>query len=139
MLPELKSKLSVCLAEFQEINLKIPESSQISIRKKNILVDHLHKVDREIRKIVALPENVVPFLVPGRLLKIAILNTETQVEQNWGWGILVNFTKQKINPKNIKSLGKNIELQQIMESNEAHYILDVYLYVSDRLTNDNMV
>ena len=26
-----------------------------------------------------------------------------------------------------------------MESNEAHYILDVYLYVSDRLTNDNMV
>ncbi len=67
-------------------------------------------MDREIRKIVALPENVVPFLVPGRLLRIAILNTETLVEQDWGWGILVNFTKQKINPKNIKSLGKNIEL-----------------------------
>jgi hypothetical protein len=52
---------------------------------------------------------------------------------------LVNFTKQKINPKNIKNLGKNKELQQIMESNESHYVLDVYLYVSDRLTNDNMV
>ncbi len=26
-----------------------------------------------------------------------------------------------------------------MESNESHYVLDVYLYVSDRLTNDNMV
>lgn len=139
MLPELKSKLGECLAEFQEINLKIPESNQMSIRKKNTLVDHLLKVDREIRKIVALPENVVPFLVPGRLIRIAILNTDTKQEQDWGWGILVNFTKQKINPKNMKSLGKNIELKQIMESNESHYILDVYLYVSDRLTKDNMV
>lgn len=26
-----------------------------------------------------------------------------------------------------------------MDSNESHYVLDVYLYVSDRLTNDNMV
>lgn len=99
--------------------------------------DHLSKVDREIRKIVALPENVVPFLVPGRLVKISIAS-DTK-EQDWGWGILVNFTKQKINPKNIKNLGKNRELQQIMDSNESHYVLDVYLYVSDRLTNDNMV
>lgn len=25
-----------------------------------------------------------------------------------------------------------------MDSNESHYVLDIYLYVSDRLTNDNM-
>jgi len=25
-----------------------------------------------------------------------------------------------------------------MEQNESHYVLDVYLYVKDRLTNDNM-
>lgn len=66
------------------------------------------KVDKEIRKIVALPENVVPFLVPGRLVRISI--TTDEKEKDWGWGILVNFTKQKINPKNIKNLGKNREL-----------------------------
>ena len=65
-------------------------------------------MDKEIRKIVALPENVVPFLVPGRLLSISIASDSK--EQDWGWGILVNFTKQKINPKNIKNLGKNREL-----------------------------
>lgn len=69
----------------------------------------MNKVDKEIRKIVALPENVVPFLVPGRLVRISI--TSDSKEQDWGWGILVNFTKQKINPKNIKNLGKNRELQ----------------------------
>lgn len=41
---------------------------------KTTLSDHLSKIDREIRKIVALPENVVPFLVPGRLIKVSILN-----------------------------------------------------------------
>lgn len=129
--------MSDCLAEFQSINEKIPQSNQQSIRKKTTLVDHKAKIDREIRKIVTLPENVVPFLVPGRLIRISIASSD-QKEQDWGWGILVNFTKQKINPKNIKNLGKNKELQQIMDSNESHYVLDVYLYVSDRLTNDNM-
>jgi len=51
------------------------------------------RIDREIRKIVALPENVVPFLVQGRLIKISIANSETGKVVDWGWGILVNFTK----------------------------------------------
>ena len=33
---------------------------------------------------------------------------------------------------------KNKELQSIIEQNETHYVLDVYLYVKDRLTGDNM-
>jgi ATP-dependent RNA helicase DOB1 len=108
------------------------------IRRKGQLQDHTAKIDREIRKIVTLPENIVPFLVQGRLIKICITNSTTQKETDWGWGILVNFTKQRINPKNIKNLGKNNELQEIIDSGESHYVLDVYLYVSDRLTNDNM-
>jgi len=53
----------------------------------------LKKVDAEIRKIVTLPENIVPFLVPGRLIKVCVTNSENNVDQDWGWGILVNFTK----------------------------------------------
>ena len=60
-------------------------------------------------------------------------------QQDWGWGILVNFTKQRLNPKNLQEVGrKNKELQRVIESNDVHYVLDVYLYVKDRLTGDNM-
>ena len=66
-------------------------------------------MNAQVRKIVAMPENVVPFLVPGRLIRVSILNGT--LEQDWGWGILVNFTKQKINPKNMTQVGaKNKEL-----------------------------
>ena len=98
----------------------------------------MQKVDAQIRKIVALPENIVPFLVPGRLIKISIMQTNS-TEQDWGWGILVNFTKQRINPKNIQCVGaKNKELEEIIDFNESHYLLDVYLYVKDKLTNENL-
>jgi hypothetical protein len=43
-------------------------------------MEHMSKVDKEIRKIVTLPENIVPFLVPGRLIKISIFNSETRKE-----------------------------------------------------------
>jgi len=64
----------------------------------------------EIRKITTLPENICPFLVPGRLIKVCVIDSVNQKETDWGWGILVNFTKQKINPKNIKDLSKNPDL-----------------------------
>lgn len=60
-------------------------------------------------------------------------------KQDWGWGILVNFKKMRLNPKNMHEIGrKNRALQDIIEQNESHYVLDVYLYVNDRLTGDNM-
>lgn len=60
-------------------------------------------------------------------------------QQDWGWGILVNFTKQRLNPKNLQQVGrKNKELQRVIEESDVHYVLDVYLYVKDRLTGDNM-
>ena len=33
---------------------------------------------------------------------------------------------------------KNKELQRVIEQTDVHYVLDVYLYVKDRLTGDNM-
>jgi hypothetical protein len=60
------------LAEFKALNQAIPQTSQTSIRRKTQLQSHLKTVDREIRKIVTLPENIVPFLVQGRLIKVSI-------------------------------------------------------------------
>lgn len=45
------------------------------------------KIKEEIRKIVVRPENIVPFLVPGRMIHI-------KTEQfDWGWGILGSVSK----------------------------------------------
>lgn len=136
VLPELKAKLSDCLAEFN--SLKGIIENQQAIRLKNRLERHAEKVQKQVRKIVARPENTVPFLKPGRFVRICI-ETGNGVK-DWGWGIFVNFTKQKISPKNILHIGgqKNTELKEILEKNESHYVLDVYLYVMDRLTSENI-
>ena len=77
------------------------------------------------------PENIVPFLVPGRLIHV---KTE---KEDWGWGILVNFSKQRITAKNKSQFkSKQSQLSDIKESTEATYILDVYLYSKDKLTSD---
>jgi rRNA-processing arch domain len=53
---------------------------------------------------VTLPENIVPFLVPGRFIKIrqgsiSAINEGTSPTMDWGWGVVVNYQKQRINPK----------------------------------------
>ena len=59
-------------------------------------------IGKEIRKIVSQPQNIVPFLVPGRLIKVQVQSIgDNEESQDWGWGIVVNFTKQKLNPKNL--------------------------------------
>ena len=49
----------------------------------------LAKVEEEIRTIVVTEENIIPFIVPGRLLEI----------EGFGWGIAVNAQKSRINAK----------------------------------------
>jgi len=75
----------------------------------------------------------VPFLVPGRLVRV---KSECQ---DWGWGVLANFSKQKINPKSISVGRKSKEFMDIASKNESLYVLDVFLYVKNRLTSDNLL
>jgi ATP-dependent RNA helicase DOB1 len=57
------------------------------IKKKMKLKQQKTKIKEEIRKIVVRPENIVPFLVPGRMIHI-------KTEQfDWGWGILGSVSK----------------------------------------------
>lgn len=88
-------------------------------------------IKKEVKKIVMKPENILPFLVPGRLLHI---KTE---KDDWGWGVLVSFSKQKINAKNTNMFKKKTpKLGEVKEKTESTYVLDVYLYSKDRLTTD---
>lgn len=76
------------------------------------------------------------------MIRVQVLsNTNGGSSVDWGWGIFVSFSQQRLNPKNAAAMSvgrKNKELQAIFENNEVHYVLDVYMYVKDRLTGDNM-
>jgi ATP-dependent RNA helicase DOB1 len=101
-LPALKQRLDDALTEFTSLN--IPNEGLIRHRRK--LENQLESVRSEVRTIVAEPENVVPFLAPGRLIRVSLSsgseNSSDDTAKEWGWGILVNFTKQRINAKNIQ-------------------------------------
>lgn len=51
----------------------------------------LNRINTKIHVIVCTPENVLPFLMIGRLVFIK------KEEVEWGWGIVLNFNKKKMN------------------------------------------
>ena len=69
ILPEIKAKLTERIEEFQTLRT-IPQEKLIRQKKK--LQVKREKIGRAIRKIVSQPENIVPFLVPGRLIRIQV-------------------------------------------------------------------
>lgn len=100
------------------------------------LKDQRAKVEVAVNNIVCLPENIVPFLVPGRFIKINQDDNNT----TWGWGVVVSFQKQRINPKKfVMGDSKNKDYLDVISKTEVHYILDVLLYVKNKLTSDNVL
>jgi hypothetical protein len=82
----------------------------------------------------------VPFLVPGRFIKITRDPSDGGAAENWGWGIVVNFMKQKINPKKfVMGDQKNKDYLDVITKSETHFILDVLLYVKNKLTSDSVL
>ena len=69
ILPEIKAKLTERIEEYQQLRT-IPQEKLIRQKKK--LIVRREKIGRAIRKIVSQPENIVPFLVPGRLIRIQV-------------------------------------------------------------------
>jgi len=49
---------------------------------------------RQMRTVVNQPLHVLPFLLPGRLVKV-----EEEDGTDWGWGIIVNWEKKKVPEK----------------------------------------
>ena len=62
-----------------------------------------------MKKIITLPEHILPFLSIGRL--IYIRNNDI----DWGWGVVINFTKKKLNVKKNKRkpVNENIGMLKI--------------------------
>ncbi|KAL2912079.1 ATP-dependent RNA helicase mtr4 [Polyrhizophydium stewartii] len=88
----------------------------------------LEELKRNMREVINQPAYSVPFLQPGRLVRVRVDATATAPERDFGWGIIVNFIKpqQAFKPKqgakNIKAI-----------ADEPKYIVDVLLHCAPGL------
>ena len=114
--PEFKRKIIDFNQKLNQISIQNEEGISELINSQNLLV----KYNEELTKIITAPENLVPFLCPGRLLKI----------KGFGWGICTNYTKKKfeLEIQKIKSKKEKDNLIASLgtkEKNVEMYFIDV--------------
>lgn len=96
-------------AEAKEI--KVEEEETLS--EYYTLKEHLDNLRNEIRETVTSPIHAVPYLQPGRLVKVV------DGDINWGWGVIINFQKKQEKGGAIAR-----------EETSSNYIVDVLLNCS---------
>lgn len=108
------------------------EKAQIRVKDEETVAEYYHlrvqlqKLKQNLRDFTNQPIYSVPFLQPGRLVKV------TDGDQEWGWGVVVNFTKKnekvatKLNNCNLFTLSQS---QSISDVN-TNYVVDVLLNCS---------
>jgi ATP-dependent RNA helicase DOB1 len=135
-IPQIKAKVKEMWERYKEISLM--NDVENVIKEKLSLEFQIQKFQDEISKIITQPENIVPFLTPGRLIKV----------KNWGWGIVVNFTKKKFEitqkEKKLKQINENLvndfnsKEYQNSESKQADiYLVDTLLYCKNIIDADS--
>lgn len=82
-----------------------------------------------INRIFQREENVLPFLIPGRLIWVK----DDYNKVDYGWGIVVNFTKKVINLKQPKRQIDNVE------NGKPQVIIDVLLYLDKKINSWNQI
>lgn len=116
------------LAELDKERLSISIKDEDSVAEYFHLRSQLQKLKQNLRDFANQALYTVPFLQPGRLVKVLytyyywmiLVNSVLQVtdgDQQWGWGVVVNFQK------------KNAKSQSISDVNTS-YVVDVLLNCS---------
>jgi ATP-dependent RNA helicase DOB1 len=68
------------------------------------LLQQYKSLKKDVRDIVLSPKHVLPFLQPGRLVRILCGTDESatfSIDENVSWGIIINFEKVKSNGEGI--------------------------------------
>lgn len=91
--------------------IKIPNETNIATYYN--IRDQLDNLGKQFRSFITQPTYLVPFLQPGRMIKV-----QKENEEEFDWGIIVNFKKQQNDEKNpLKA--------------ENQIIVDILLHVDD--------
>jgi len=132
-IPMMKLKIKEFYNKLKQINLDT--NAQSLIKETLEIQGQIEKFNEEVSKIVTLTENIIPFLAPGRLIKI----------KKWGWGIVVNFIKKNVELILKENKNKVIgeKLSSILSENNGNsknvemYFVDTLLYVSNVIDPDS--
>jgi ATP-dependent RNA helicase DOB1 len=80
------------LAELEEKKAELVVPEEESISEYYEIRDQLDELGKDFRTVITHPTYALPFLQPGRLV------TVKHGDQDFGWGVVVNFT-QRAAPK----------------------------------------
>lgn len=114
-----KKDLEVELANIEDIKTAVRDDTAYNFNVDEAIADYYYinkeveKRSQERRQIVIRPENIAPFLNPGRLVYMK------DGETDWGWGILVAASRKKL-------VGDSAEVLE-SEEPELQWVLDVFL------------
>lgn len=104
-------KLEQKLLELEEAKNKIEIEDEDTVAEYYHLRSQLDKLRDSLREFTNQPIHALPYLQPGRLVKVR------EGDEDWGWGVIVNFQK-KTNAVNDKAISDGLN---------AKYIVDVLL------------
>lgn len=115
-IPTLYKETQEKQKEFDEIHIPNEENiaSYYQIR------DQLDNLGKQFRTFITTPVYLVPFLQPGRLIKIQNNNDE------FDWGIVINFKKQSVpNGKNPLEAESNVSIDVLLHLDEESFAKSV--------------
>lgn len=135
--PAMKEKLRELHEKFISPEMNQNSASEDFLREILAYKIQIEKYNEDVMKIINKPENLVPFLAPGRLIRI----------KNWGWGIVVNFSTKTIDV-DLKKMKNKIILNNFIskdlenaseEDGKKMYFVDVILYCKNTLDNSSKI
>lgn len=104
--PALEEELKKLEKQHSEFNISQEQQVASYYRIRHELTDLKRKIQQEVNK----PAYCLNFVNTGRLVRVngntANDNSDSTVDENWGWGVIVNFQKKKnvMNSTSIKEL-----------------------------------
>ena len=116
-IPELERECSIYEDRYDQLLIE----NEPLIAEYYQIRSQLDIAKKDMRDVLNHPTHILPFLQPGRLVRINLVRKESENSQDFGWGILINFQKT-ISKKNSSEFS----------SESPKYIIDVLLECEPR-------
>lgn len=104
-IPDLYKKVQDKIIELEKI--KIPDEHAIA--SYHHIREQLDMLGKQFRSFITKPEYLIPFLQPGRMVKIQ------KDDEEFEWGIVVNFEKKVKNDESKNPLNSKSKVTVIVE------------------------
>lgn len=90
LVPQMEQQKQLLEGQLSEIVV----DDEAQIKDYYDLKHQLEKYQGEVREIVTHPGHILPFMVPGRLVRVKIPQKATGSYHDYGWGIVLGFSKR---------------------------------------------